>query len=430
MGRSTGTTLRYHRVLSGLTQEELGEGVVSTSYLSKIEKGNETPSEEVLSLLMKKLGLSKDDFISDEEIIEELRHWNKMITLNQVNEATDYFNINHDRYNGKEVKETIIYQAFKLHYNILMEDFQQAEETYYEINNIDSSLLDEELLFYINFFKGVYLYKIGSFKNAYKLLLVADEFTNKVKVTQYELAHLYYRLGLCCSRIRQVYQGLIYTEKALQIYSDDYNLQRMCDCHLLLGATYSNARIFDKAETHFEKAEKIVHAFENNYTLSMIYHNQAFLEVEKGNSNEAIKKFESSYNYKLQLDNPSLLLSTINCLAIEYLRIGEFKKSSDWINNGLSLLEDLEVDFSNENYYYHFETMKKYLNQEDSFENFLVTETFPHFRMKNQHEYIARYNHLLGKYYERLNKHKKASECFQITLNLLKKNEYYGGLIL
>ncbi|WP_052329671.1 helix-turn-helix domain-containing protein [Thermicanus aegyptius] len=43
-----------------LTQDALAVGICSTSYLSKIENGQVTPHTEVLSALLKRLGLDPD----------------------------------------------------------------------------------------------------------------------------------------------------------------------------------------------------------------------------------------------------------------------------------------------------------------------------------------------------------------------------------
>lgn len=53
---SLGDTLRQLRRQRGLSQEELAEGICSTVSISRIENGNQMPSQQVLEALLEKLG--------------------------------------------------------------------------------------------------------------------------------------------------------------------------------------------------------------------------------------------------------------------------------------------------------------------------------------------------------------------------------------
>lgn len=71
-----GTRIREARKERGLTQERLAEQVgLSTRHIAKVEKGDVNPSLEVLSTLVKTLGISIDSvFNSDSaEMTEEIQ---------------------------------------------------------------------------------------------------------------------------------------------------------------------------------------------------------------------------------------------------------------------------------------------------------------------------------------------------------------------
>ncbi len=59
-----GELIRMYRLRRGLTQEELAQGICSTSELSKIETGNRVPSAEIFMALMKALGVHGYSFFS------------------------------------------------------------------------------------------------------------------------------------------------------------------------------------------------------------------------------------------------------------------------------------------------------------------------------------------------------------------------------
>lgn len=57
MEKQIGKRLKYSRINLGMTQEKLAKGIISVSYLSKIENGKVEPTEEIIDLLTERLGL-------------------------------------------------------------------------------------------------------------------------------------------------------------------------------------------------------------------------------------------------------------------------------------------------------------------------------------------------------------------------------------
>ncbi len=53
--------IRYGRMARNWSQESLCEGICAVSYLSKIEQGRASPSDEILKLLLNRLGLAWHD---------------------------------------------------------------------------------------------------------------------------------------------------------------------------------------------------------------------------------------------------------------------------------------------------------------------------------------------------------------------------------
>ncbi|UOK59254.1 helix-turn-helix domain-containing protein [Bacillus sp. OVS6] len=60
-----GSRIRFYRIQQNKTQEELSRGIISTSYLSKIENNQTTASIEVLDYLCNRLDIN---LIEEEEI--------------------------------------------------------------------------------------------------------------------------------------------------------------------------------------------------------------------------------------------------------------------------------------------------------------------------------------------------------------------------
>jgi HTH-type transcriptional regulator, quorum sensing regulator NprR len=77
----TGSFIKLERTKRNMTQEELSEGIVSASYLSKIENNKaEVASEIILKLLCDRLGIEiNNDGNLDLEIEEKCNEWYDML---------------------------------------------------------------------------------------------------------------------------------------------------------------------------------------------------------------------------------------------------------------------------------------------------------------------------------------------------------------
>src|SRR5699024_4621124 len=78
-----GPYIKLHRIKQEMTQSDLAEGIVSLSYLSKIENGKTEASPNVLSLLCTRLGIEINTE-KDSAIQRKCQEWYKM--LFEVNE--------------------------------------------------------------------------------------------------------------------------------------------------------------------------------------------------------------------------------------------------------------------------------------------------------------------------------------------------------
>lgn len=61
--KTLGEGIKHYRLVYGLKQHELAEGICTIDYIRKIENGSRRPSAELLSALLNKLHISHDDFM-------------------------------------------------------------------------------------------------------------------------------------------------------------------------------------------------------------------------------------------------------------------------------------------------------------------------------------------------------------------------------
>ncbi|WP_077296452.1 helix-turn-helix domain-containing protein [Virgibacillus pantothenticus] len=69
-----GYIIKLQRTKRNMTQEELSEGFVSLSYLSKIENQKTNANPEIIQLLCNRLGIELTD-TPDAQIEEKCRKW-------------------------------------------------------------------------------------------------------------------------------------------------------------------------------------------------------------------------------------------------------------------------------------------------------------------------------------------------------------------
>src|SRR5690625_3220775 len=88
-----GPFIKLNRIEQGMTQEDLADGIVSMSYLFKIENQRTTASAEVTSLLCTRLGVELDND-RNVTINDKCKEWYKL--LFEFNELEKIFSAYND----------------------------------------------------------------------------------------------------------------------------------------------------------------------------------------------------------------------------------------------------------------------------------------------------------------------------------------------
>ncbi|WP_267894866.1 helix-turn-helix domain-containing protein [Lentibacillus sp. Marseille-P4043] len=84
--------MKLNRLKCGLTQGELAEGIISVSYLSKIEHNQIFPSEEVYNLIFKRLGIDIEEELQLNDFVLEkkCRTWFHALLLGSEKDRLSY----------------------------------------------------------------------------------------------------------------------------------------------------------------------------------------------------------------------------------------------------------------------------------------------------------------------------------------------------
>ncbi|KAA0550148.1 helix-turn-helix transcriptional regulator [Bacillus sp. BGMRC 2118] len=412
-----GDRIRFYRIQQNKTQEDLANGLISVSYLSKIENNLSLPSLEVVDMLCEKLGIR---FIDEEEpnLLEELKDWYKLMVFQEKEEAESrYENLKEKAKRSSDSTSLVYFMLFEYRYQLMKWDIQEAESLHKKISEISDILTDE--LNYFNYkFIGLYEYLNGRYKNAYDNYKKAESILLRSVFDKWEEADLCYSLGLTSSQLWKVTLCIKYTTQALAIYQAQYNFKRSAECQILLGISYRRSEEFEKAEESYLLADKIANTLKNSRLKGSIHHNLGYLYSMQAKTEQAIKHYEQSYLFNEQEKMSNRLLN-IFCIVSEYYKIGNYEQGLKWLDKGQKWI--LETNEYTE-YYLHFKTYEYLMTgTNEEFEMFLKERVIPFFELRKDSKYVSSYSEELARYYESIHKYKLANNYYKISNETLKK---------
>jgi HTH-type transcriptional regulator, quorum sensing regulator NprR len=416
-----GSRIRFYRIQKNMTQEELARGIISVSYLSKIENNQTSASIEVLEMLCDRLGIK---LIEEEEIplLKKLKDW-YFFTVEQNKEkaSEEYLFLKNSIKGTNDTKALVYFVLFELRYFIFSRNFEDATAQIHRINEY-KDIFDNKMNYYFHKFYGFYLYFKNNFKAAIDNFKIAEKILNKsIHFEKWEEADLYYAIGLTYSQLMKVALSINYTEKALEIYQALYHLKRSAECQVLLGISYRRLEEFQKAEESLLLAQKIADVLDNGYLKGIIHHNLGDLYEIQNKTLEAIEEYKKSLIYKENEDTISKL-RTIHSIISGYYKLHDYENCRKWLNIGFSL--NGESDNKGE-YFIHLNIYNKLLNNSlKELEDYLKNEALPYFLEIDRTTYIIKYAELLGDYYRDNSKYKNASEYYNLALQASKRQIY------
>src|SRR5699024_3545526 len=134
-----GSYIKLQRVQQVMTQDELANGIVSMSYLSKIENQRAEASPEVISMLRTRLGIESDND-KDVDVNDKCAEWYGMLV-----EGNDKEEIIQPYAKLNELLETvsssnfIMFEIHKVRYFLVIGKFDSALAHITDLNEISNT---------------------------------------------------------------------------------------------------------------------------------------------------------------------------------------------------------------------------------------------------------------------------------------------------
>lgn len=399
-----GSKIRFHRLKRKLTQEELSKGIISISYLSKLENNQVTPSTDIIGLLCQRLGVN-NLLESPNHLNKLLENWNHALLWNKFDEVhTTYQLIQKDLDQTDDLIPHLFYRILCFRWQLVKVDLPQALKHMIHIQSHYKELTDT-LKFYYHKYKGNYDYLKGDYDKAQEELKEAETYYVLGNVlNEEERADLYYLFSLVLTRLNRYRLAIFYGEKSLSIFQGVYYQKRCAEVHLLLGICYRRIRYIEQSMKHYEWANFICHSIQYTSLQSKVEQNMGFLKSFMNKSNEAIQHYLKSIELK-ESDQEGQLYSILS-LVKEYYKMKQFSEVHDWLPQGLRLC-------SKEKYPDKFYQLSYYqfaLNDFPSgFETFMKEYCLPFFKKSGSQLLYAEHAKYLGQYYQVVRKYKLAA---------------------
>ncbi|MCT1578886.1 helix-turn-helix domain-containing protein [Oceanobacillus kimchii] len=407
-----GSFIKLQRNKQEMTLGELSDGIVSVSYLSKIENQKTQASPEIIQMLCNRLGIEVDN--SQEDLIRQrCSEWYGMLfDSHDKDDIVEHYQEIQELMDKNLSESLMMFEIHKIRYFLVLNELELALKKINELGEISNSF-DNEQQYYWYKFKGNYYSLVEDFSQAMYMYKNAEDKLQHVRMDEKEVADLKYVISITHTKFRNTLEAIEYANKALDIFMKDYNFTRCAQCHNLLGISYRRIRLYDKSIKNFNLALHLGKLEKNTQLIQLTNQNLGYLYSARGNSEQAI------VHYKEVLSDSEVYIVTklaaISSLIKELYNTKNYKETKERVESALVLLESFESIDSDEQFYVYVIYTYKYLleNNLDKFVSHLTTKFIPYLQKKQDYAELSTYLKLLANHYESVNKYKLAANYYK-----------------
>ncbi|KQL51430.1 hypothetical protein AN964_20915 [Heyndrickxia shackletonii] len=408
-----GAIIKLNRIKQNLTQEELAEGIISISYLSKIENGKIEPNDEVIKLLCLRLGIEINRQIDDETKALCHEWFRLLLSCTDVEKLKEKYNIINELTNTiEDVELQILLKIHLIRYYLKLGKLDPAFEQINHLKDFSNTFTTEQKYFW-NKFNGNYYYLKEDYNEALKFYTLSEDFIAHLDVSEEENADLEYSLALTYSKLRITSLALRAAYKALDLYRQIYHFSRCAECHLILGISYRRIHNHEKAIKNYQLAKQLAEHTNNKDIIQLTHLNLGYLYSVQGDTNLAIDHLDMIIN-----EDESLLedrLSALTTIVKEYYQNGYFKEAKQRISEGLKWI-DLDGKDKHVMFYHEIRAFLYMIEeQHEKFEKMMVEEFIPYLEEQKDYAKLTVYAEFLASHFENLHKYKNATKYYKLV---------------
>lgn len=410
-----GHLIRAERVRQDMKQIVLAKGICTPSYLSKIERNQIEPSEDIMLLLMERLSmdpgkLQENDEETELEFENLLIKTYKLVITSRNLELTAE-KLNYLEQNSPLFENDSLYNSYllvTLRFRIILRFDTDQLENEIEVLNHSADNFDAYQLYLFQINKALFYYSIGNRKKAIHYFETILSKLDKLPLNEWEKAEFNYTIAVIYAADDHIFTSTEYIKNALVYFRENLMMNRVLDCYILIGITHKRSEQFQDSLDAYSKAMQICEEFNLHSEKGIIYHNIGTLNGMMGNSKQAIHFYEKSIESK-KVEGEKLI--TILCLIVEYSKMDNKSLVIQWANKGINLFHQLD-DELHRSYFHHY-SLYKSLHSEEGLSKEVVESAIDYFKQLQDFRYIQKYCILLAEWYYNNRKYKLSSIYYQ-----------------
>ncbi|MBU5266782.1 helix-turn-helix domain-containing protein [Virgibacillus proomii] len=419
-----GSFIKLERTKRNMTQGELSEGIVSLSYLSKIENKKTKASPEIIQLLCDRLGIEVMDE-TDLQIEGKCKEWYDMLfDRYDKHIITAKYEELQQLMNRSINNHTLMFEIHQIRYFIVLRDLGKALQKMNELHDMVDSFNYEER-YYWHKFKGDYYSHKEDYDQAMRDYKLAEEKFRLANINEEEIADLHYALSIVHSKLWEILEAIDYAKQAMKVFQQNYSFIRCAQCHILLGISYQRIKKPDRAIKNFNLAMNLGKLSNNEDIIHLAHHNLGYFHSMMGNSEEAIKHYLIATENKDLTDKTKL--EAITRLIQELYTIGDYKKAKACLQQAKEILELAKCKYDKfyNNFYDYIIQVYTYLLNGDlkKFRSLLADDFIPYLKQQEDYRHLVFYAELLAVHLEKMGKYKESVQYYKLA------NRSYDKLI-
>ncbi|MCP3739985.1 helix-turn-helix domain-containing protein [Rossellomorea sp. BNER] len=416
MKKQQGEIIKFYRELKNLTQKELGEGVCSTTHISKIERGLTDVSMDIIETLTDRLGIDmKSEFHNYSELETKLKKWHDSIILKLETRIESL----KEQLNGIALlKLPEFYRSYTLiltRYYLSKGEEKLAKSLIREMECwAGLTPYEKNMLLHI---KGIYNLQYKNDEHSKTISLLKE-----IDLNHYNNPEYHYHLALAYHSIRSRVLSYYHASKALLFFTESQSLSRMIETEMLMLIQVEQDEFYDPKDNQYQRLIYMAENYGLEHLHSKLIHNYGFHQLRYGQYEEACKFYRQSMETKGPL-SPYYLGSLEGYLeALTKQGKTSNEELLQLAEQGISLAEKKQ-DIT----YSHFFRLHRYKlkAQEDQYFHYLETEAYPYFKEMG---YVILSEHyqmkLFGYYMERGEMEKANSYAKSIVGRLYKDDQF------
>lgn len=427
---SLGQKIRELRIAKGLTQSDLGSGLVTPSMISQIESDKANPSYKVLEAIADKLETPLEHFLADIQTQLEQTSAHKvaraLLTSESYERAAGLLESLIERpsptLNIIEVKADLgecylqlgRYEAASSLFEDVMQIAEKSENHIAILQALNKMGIIEQK-------RQKYHLAIYHWRKAFESfdsLPQQEPFLQSQILTH--LGSIHYQLG-------ELQDALIYFSKAHEFLAQSNHFEQIGFTYLGLGLSYKKIQEFEKAAEYSQYAIAIFESLKNIKLSIDVKKNYGVLKGEEGNMEEAMKIFTECldeyerHHYKIEA------ASVYGEIARLHLRNEAYKDAISAAEKALSIIPTTAREAA--------PILRTLAIAEEAIGHLdkaiaMMEHVVTLFKPDHLLAELADSYSLLGDFYQKSNNFKKANECLQNMKLAMTENLKERGIIL